>query len=96
MLSADFWKRKFKRAPDCAFREIEGEMFIVSSKSGTVHLLNSTGTFIWTQLDGARTLDEIARTVAEEFEVDDVSARADLKDFIEEINGLGLVFESAE
>ncbi|MFA6449191.1 MAG: PqqD family protein [bacterium] len=85
MLSPDFWEKKFKRAPDCAFREIEGEAFIVSSKTAGVHLLNSVGTFIWNLLDGERTLSEIADALTEEFEVDAATAKSDTFEFIEEI-----------
>jgi len=39
----------YARAPECAFREIDGEAFIVSPKTGEAHLLNPTGTFIWSK-----------------------------------------------
>jgi hypothetical protein len=93
MLSSDIWEKKFKRAPDCAFREIEGEVFIVSSKTAGVHLLNPTGTFIWNLLDGSKTLVEISAELTEEFEVDAAIANNDLLEFVEETIKLGIILE---
>ena len=93
MQSPDFWKKKFKRAPDCAFREIEGEVFVVSSKTAGVHLLNSVATFIWNLLDGEKTMNEIAGAVTEEFDVNGDEARRDAKEFIEEIIKSGIIHE---
>ena len=85
MSSPDIWGEKYKRAPDCAFREIEGEVFIVSSKTAGVHLLNSVGTFIWNLLDGEKALGEIADAVTGEFEIGEAEAKRDIEEFIEEI-----------
>lgn len=93
MTSSDIWRKKFKRAPDCAFREIEGEVFIVSSKTAGVHLLNPTGTFIWNSLDGAKTLAGISSLVVDEFEVDEATAKKDLLEFVEETLKLGIILE---
>ncbi len=91
MSSTDMSLRKYKRAPDCAFREIEGEVFIVSSKTAGVHLLNPTGTFIWSLLDGDRTIKEIARALTDEFDVDLSVAERDIVDFIDEASVLGII-----
>ncbi len=91
MSSTDMRLRKYRRAPDCAFREIEGEVFIVSSKTAGVHLLNSTGTFIWSLLDGEKTVGEIARLITDEFETDVSTAESDTVDFIDKAHTLGIV-----
>jgi hypothetical protein len=93
MWSPDSWEKKYKRAPDCAFREIEGEVFIVSSKTAGVHLLNSVGTFIWNLLDGEKTMNEIAVAVVAEFDVAAEDARWDTMEFIEEIKKSGIIQE---
>jgi hypothetical protein len=55
-------------------REIEGEIVIVPLSSGIaetdheLYTLNDTGRAIWRDLDGRRTLKEVAAMLAEEFE----------------------------
>jgi hypothetical protein len=90
----DIWRKKFKRAPECAHRVIEGEAFIVSSKNGGVHLLNEVGTFVWSLLDGTNTLDEIAAAVVDEFEVNLATARADIEDFVQNMWKSEIISES--
>ncbi len=85
--------RVFARAPECAFREIDGEAFIVSPKTGEAHLLNPTGSFIWSKLDGAATAGMIAEALAGEFDVGADTALADVSEFLDELRGLELVAE---
>ncbi|HOO57277.1 MAG TPA: PqqD family protein [bacterium] len=94
----NIWKTKFQRAPDCAFREIEGETFIVSSSTGGVHLLNSVGSFIWNRLELPATPEEIAGAVTDEFDVDSGTAQKDILDFFTSMIETSIVrqFESGE
>ncbi len=86
----------YARAPECAFREIDGEAFIVSPKTGEAHLLNPTGTFIWSKLDGEATAGRIADALAAEFDVGAQAALADVSEFLDELAGLELVAEIYE
>ncbi len=79
------------RHPGVAWREIEGEVVIISPGSSEVHELNGTGSYIWGRLDGERTAEEIAGLVAEEFEVEEGKALADTAAFVAELEGKGLV-----
>ena len=89
----DIWDKKFKRASDCAFREIEGEIFVVSSRTGGGHLLNEVGTFIWSKLDGSATVDELTRAVTEKFDVDIDTAKTDTRLFMEDLSDAEIVAE---
>jgi hypothetical protein len=40
--------------------EIDGELVLLDTSSGTLHLLNRAAAAVWSGLDGARDLDEIA------------------------------------
>jgi methyltransferase-like protein len=91
MSSENVWEKRYRRAPECAFREIDGEVFVVSSKTGGVHLLNPVGTYIWSLLDGARTLDEIAGAVVEEFDTGAEAARPDILEFIEKLRAAEII-----
>lgn len=59
---------------DIVAREIEGEVVIIPLVSGIgdmedeLFTLNETGRAVWRRLDGTRTLRQVARELAEEFE----------------------------
>jgi hypothetical protein len=51
----------------------------------SVYTLNETGAFIWEQIDGKSSLEEIAVKVKAEFEVDEDIAIADVMNFVADI-----------
>ena len=59
---------------DIVAREIEGEIVIIPLVSGIgdmedeLFTLNETGRAVWRKLDGTRTLRQVARALADEFE----------------------------
>lgn len=61
------------RSDDIVSREIEGELIIVPIASGIgdieddLYSLNDTGRKIWDQIDGTRTLGDIAADLAQEY-----------------------------
>ncbi len=69
-----------KRSPNVPWRSIDRKGILVDMESGHYFSLNSTGQYIWGQLDGARTLQEIAHRVAEHFDVDEPTALSDCLD----------------
>jgi hypothetical protein len=52
----------------------------------SVYTLNETGAFIWDQIDGRRTIEEITGLLTEEYEIDRESAEKDVFTFIENLN----------
>ena len=82
---------KYKRAPDCTFREIGGEIFVVSPTTGGVHLLNDVGSFIWSLLDGENSAEDIMRSLCEEYDVTEEEALCDLAAFLNELTQAQLV-----
>lgn len=71
--------------PMLAWREIEGEVVIISPEESMLHELNQTASFIWKQLDGKRTMEEIARLLAQEFEVPVEQALADTEELVAQL-----------
>ena len=72
-------------------REIEGELFIVPLASGIGDVddelfnLNETGNAIWQLLDGKRTLQDVARELAAEFEFAAGEIERDVIGLVEEL-----------
>lgn len=70
------------RNPHLAWRQIEGEIVIISPEDSQVHELNETAAFVWMHADGARSVEEIADAMTEEFEVVREAARADISELV--------------
>jgi methyltransferase-like protein len=52
----------------------------------SVYTLNETGAFIWEQIDGKRSVEEIIAAVTEEYEIDNENASADVFSFINDMS----------
>jgi len=66
------------RNPRLAWREIGGEIVIISPDDSQVHELNETASVVWKQADGTKSWEEIAARVAAEFDVELGEAREDV------------------
>ena len=76
---------------DVVAREIEGELIIVPLAAGIgdledeLYTLNETGKALWARLDGKRTLREIARGLAEEYEAPPGEIEKDVRGLVQEL-----------
>lgn len=59
----------------------------------SVYTLNETGAFIWEQINGKRTVEELIAAVNEEYEIDYENAKMDVFDFIENMSNYLIVKE---
>jgi hypothetical protein len=73
------------------WRVLDTEALVVDVKHGLLYPLNSVGARIWELCDGARSVDEIVGTLAQEFEAPEPTIRADAVDFIERLADARLV-----
>jgi hypothetical protein len=83
------------RNSQLAWREIEGEIVIISPEDSQVHELNETASLIWKYADGLRSCDEIATKLAAEFDVALEAARADAAELVAALEEKRLLFVSA-
>ena len=79
-------------------RTIAGETVVVPTGDAAVRLngmitLNETGAFIWNFLQEEHTKEELLAAVLEEFEVDEVCARADMEGFVTALLEHGMLEE---
>jgi len=76
---------------DVVAREIEGELIIVPLAAGIgdtddeLYTMNETGKALWARLDGKRTLREIARGLAEEYEAPPGEIEEDVRGLVAEL-----------
>jgi len=80
-------EKKYKRSPDIVFRSLVNEAILVPIRRNladmdSIYTLNEVGLAVWNLLDGEHTIEQIAATLSECFEVNNNTARKDVEDFI--------------
>ncbi|MEW6109939.1 MAG: PqqD family protein [Nitrospirota bacterium] len=91
-----FFKQIFKVNGEIVSREIAGETFLVPIRGRLADMqfifsLNPVAEYIWKQLDGRNSLEEIRNLVIEVFDVEKQDADSDIREFIEELLKSGLI-----
>ena len=70
------------RNPKVAARVINGEAMILTPHDSVLHTLNPVATRVWELLPTHRTLAAMAGAIAEEYEVDAETAKADVQELV--------------
>ena len=79
-----------------AARVIDGRAVLMDPDEDRLHHINEVGTFIWTLIvERQLTTSEIATRVAEAFDVDEATARADVESFVNELLGHNFIEPSS-
>ncbi|MFN3432186.1 MAG: PqqD family protein [Candidatus Sericytochromatia bacterium] len=68
------------RNPKVAARVIHGEAMILTPHDSVLHTLNPVATRVWELLPTHRTLESMAQALAEEYDVDPATAKADVEE----------------
>ena len=82
---------RYPRRRAVPWRTLDTEALVVDVGGGRVYPLNQVAARIWQLCDGARTVETIVRTLAEEFDADEEVIRLDAERFIHELAGAQLV-----
>ena len=87
-----------KRSKDFIKRKIGTQYVIVAVGAATKKFngmisVNSTGSFIWDQLEQSKTLDELVNAIVENYEIDAATATAHATQFINTLKGVGAIAE---
>lgn len=72
---------------DFILREIVGDYVLVPNgetikEFNGLITMNKLGVFIWEQLEGAETEEDILKAILDKYEIDEETARADLDEFL--------------
>lgn len=84
-------KSVLSHSPSIVTRKTGNEYVLVPianniADMNSVYTLNETGAFIWEQIDGKRTLEEIITALTAEYDIDKKSAEADVLSFIDNMS----------
>ena len=86
----------YKRNEDFVYRKIENETILVPIKNnvgdmGCIYNLNEVGAFVWENLDGEKTLNDILNMVTDEFDITAQDAKIDLDDYISDLKEIDAI-----
>jgi hypothetical protein len=98
ILNGDISGKVFVRDRHVVSRKIAGELFLVPVKGKLAHMeqlfnLTTVAEYIWDRLDGRKSLRDILNDIMAYFEVDQDQAESDIREFIAELLGAGLIHE---
>jgi hypothetical protein len=84
-------KSVLSHSPSVVTRKTGNEYVLVPianniADMNSVYTLNETGAFIWEQIDGKKTVEEIIAALTAEYDIDNKSAEADVLSFIENMS----------
>jgi hypothetical protein len=74
-------------------RIIDDEIIVLSREGNVLHSFSDTARFIWSQIDGKRTIEDLTAVILDEYQVDESSARTDLSRFLASLEELSLISE---
>jgi len=85
------------RSPSVVTRKTGKEYVLVPvanniADMNSVYTLNKTGAFIWEQIDGKKTIENIIGLVTKEYDIDNNSASKDVFDFIGNMKEFLIIF----
>ena len=72
-------------------REIDGETVILDESGGRMHNLNCTASYIFGEVDGQRSVDEISRDLSDTFGIPLDRASSDTRNFLGILRDRGLL-----
>lgn len=75
----------WQKNPSLAWREIDGETIIISPGESVMHELNDSGSFLWRNIDGRRTAEDLAVLLTAHYEVSRETALTDTFSLLEEL-----------
>jgi len=72
-------------------RQVEQDLLLLDIESDRIHQLNRTASFIWQKCDEATSAEDIARSLAEEFDVEELVALRHVTEALSRLRALNLV-----
>lgn len=72
-------------------QSVNGELLILNRQQEKIHQLNPVASFIWENLDGDATKQQLLKAIIEKYDVDQDVAKNDLESLLNELADLNLV-----
>lgn len=82
---------KYRRDLRLPNQQVQGQVVVVVPSRRELHEFDETATFLWSALARERTADDLVEALCSEFEVEQAVAAGDVRAFLAELEGKGLV-----
>lgn len=76
---------RYTRNPDLISTDMDGDTLAMSVERGEYFGIGGVGSRVWALLEQPVFIEDVVRTVCAEFEVDEVTCRADLTVFFDDL-----------
>lgn len=88
----------FRKSDSIVAREIGDEVILVPIKKQSgdlenIYTLNPISAFIWQQIDGQKSVQDILNAIVDVYDVSGSQAEADLNDCIEQMRSIGAIVQ---
>jgi methyltransferase-like protein len=89
----------YRKREDIVTRRVAGETLLVPIRSHLADMqkifaLNSVAEYVWQQLDGRKSIEEIRQGVADTFAVEQEQAESDIREFLLQLENEGIIEEA--
>lgn len=88
--------RIIRRNDDLPHQTLDGRVVVVDAKAGKVHLLNGTGSRIWTLLEQGTSASSLLASLRDEYSLETEAQDQEVRLFLEELLALGLVVSTED
>ena len=72
-------------------REVGGEVLVLDTVADRIHQLNISASIIWRMHDQGTTVEQIARSLASQFDVDETMVQSDVQETLTQFRDLDLI-----
>ena len=76
---------------DVVGRIYDQEGVLVNTRKAQIKVINEVGAYIWSIVDGVRSVQEIARVVSTQYDVELDQAEQDTLEFVRDLSQKGLI-----
>lgn len=92
-------KRSYQVTSGYVVRQIADEFLLIpvkmqGNREPQLAIMNETGKFLWEQLQECRSIEDLIQAMAEEYQVSEKEALADILDFLKDLKERKLLQES--
>lgn len=84
-------ERRVRRRPDLAFRTMDAEAWVLSTRDQSLHRLNPSAAHLWGLLEAEPTVASLGASLCAHFQVEPEAAARDVATFVGELQERGLI-----
>jgi len=81
----------YRVKPGLIAQSVDGELLILNREQQQIHQLNPVASFIWKELDGQVSIEQLVMAITKKYDVKQDVAKHDLESLLNELSDLNLI-----